>query len=86
MRGAMVLSPGSQDRSQRFRDLLNLYYMRSKTVHGENIESAELGGSVDLAEEALRTCWHWFITNLAEDSDNRNGIDAIDRRLLSQDI
>ena len=85
MRGAMVLSSGSADRYSRFRKLLDLYNLRSKIVHGENLESNELSDSVDLAEEALRTCWHWFFTNWSEDSNNINAIDQIDSRVFTQD-
>lgn len=84
MRGAMVLSPVSTDRSKRFAELRDLYNLRSRLVHGENLEPDKLGESVDLAEEALRSCWHWFFNNRPGDSDNKKGIDEIDSRLLLQ--
>ena len=84
MRGAMVLSPVPTDRSKRFFELRDLYNLRSRVVHGENLELDKLGESVDLAEEALRSCWHWFFNNRPGDSDNKKGIDEIDSRLLLQ--
>lgn len=82
MRGAFVLSDGSSDRTLLFQNLIKLYNTRSRIVHGENIESAELGASVDLAERSLRTCWRWFFDKWSEESNNRKGIDEIDSWLL----
>lgn len=84
MRGAVILSSGSTGRFNKFKNLRNLYDLRSKIVHGVFVEPSKLNESVDLAEEALRACWNWFFANCSGDSNNKNGIEQIDRKLLLQ--
>ena len=82
VRGAVVLSEISSDRAGKFKEMRDLYDLRSAIVHGNIPDANELGMSVDFAESALRKCWWWYFENRRGETNNGAAITDIDRQLF----
>ena len=82
VRGAVVLSPDRHKRRDAMKKLQQLYNLRSRVVHGEGVDSAELAAALPFAERALRNVWQWYFVKYPNARDNRAGIARIDSELL----
>ena len=83
MRGAAVLSRGGSERFDKFKELRNLYDLRSKIVHGAQPDRARLTTSTAAAESALRGVWHWYFENWTSEKSTKKPIERIDQLLFS---
>ena len=79
LRGATILAWNSGDKGQLFNELRNFYGIRSKIVHGENIDQAELTGARSFGEKTLRGIWWWYFNS----GGSLSGvISKVDHRIL----
>lgn len=84
LRSAIILSLALDDKFERFKDMRNIYSMRSDIVHGNAFKSERIMWATQIAEDALRSIWNWFFENWAAEKNNKRAIDEIDSLLLSK--
>ena len=82
VRGSVLLAKRRSDRKKRLPELRELYDLRSKIVHGQNVSTAKLEQALPVAESSLRRIWNWYFANWYSDTNNGAAIDRIDDLLL----
>jgi len=83
LRGALLCAGKREDRRDWLDKLRTLYELRSSIVHGRVIEDDDLREALPIAEKALRTIWRWYFAGFSDKQDNGDGVQKIDRLLLS---
>ena len=82
VRGSVILAEKPDQRPLLFRQLKNLYDLRSAIVHGGTPTKEDLEAALSLGETALRKCWKWYLEHYRTDKDNKKGVERIDELLL----
>ena len=82
VRGSVILSKRRSERKANIKILRDLYDLRSKVVHGQNVSEEKLEKALPQAENALRAIWRWYFKHFHDKSSNRAGIERIDEELV----
>lgn len=60
LRGATILAWESSNKDSYYKSLRDFYDIRSKIVHGSQVDEEKLRNAQSKGEEALRKIWWWF--------------------------
>ena len=82
VRGSVLLSKKRSDRKANIRMLRDLYDLRSRIVHGQEVSEEKLEKALPLAENALRRIWLWYFKHFRDRYSNHAGIERIDEELV----
>ena len=82
VRGAALLARTRSERYERFKELQEIYDLRSRVVHGRRAEPERLKTLAAIAEQSLRQVWRSYFDQQRDASNADRVIDQIDRAFL----